>query len=394
MKKLLLVGLLMLFGVVAFAQTPRTDMLHKIDRQTVEVKIDELTDTEIIYTEPGAPSVKKKIARSQVWKVVFGDGSTEMITPVATVGNTDGAGQADQITLLDNTTVSGKVTRRDDRKLYYTKPESPNGPPYELLLGRLDKITYADGREEVFGKGVGGTSGKTLAGTSAAPTKPARQPKAKKSKPAAYQAPAELASYKNPEAFERLQVTVGPEFSYYADFLNKDRAWLNDSTGFGMKQNVGASLRIDYRVLKPVAISITAGYFGWELYRRYTLNGLDEYAETQRLTQIPVQLGIKLYPFGGFYIMPEGGVDLMFASVKTSETHPTPANESITASPVTYGASIGTQISANKLLFDLSLRYQIVNVNNLTYQTFSHNLTESLNVASIRLGIGFKTLKK
>ncbi|CCH52909.1 hypothetical protein BN8_01950 [Fibrisoma limi BUZ 3] len=195
-------------------------------------------------------------------------------------------------------------------------------------------------------------------------------------------------------SFGRIHLTVGPEFSYYPGGLNKDRDWLDDSTGFGMKQNIGASLRFDYQFLSWIGVSATAGYFGWELVRKYTRDGVSEYNETKRLTQIPLQLGIKIYPVGSFYIMPEGGVNLLSGSVKTTDTHPTPADESVSATPVTYGASLGYEIRSNALLIDLSIRYQILNVSNFNYSAFGQRLNESVNVAGFRIGIGLNTLKK
>lgn len=210
----------------------------------------------------------------------------------------------------------------------------------------------------------------------------------------AYSAPASTATYTRDRSFGRIHLTVGPEFSYYPAQLNKGRDWLDDSTGFGMKQNIGASLRFDYRFLKPLAASVTVGYFGWELLRRYTRNGTDEYSETKRLTQIPVQLGLKLYPFGGLYVMPEGGVNLLFSSVKTSDAHPAPANESVRSTPISYGGSLGYEFRARALLLDLSVRYQLLNVSNLRYVNFNQTLNEQVSIGTVRLGIGFGSSEK
>ncbi len=392
--RLLLFALLLISGLT-LAQTPRTDVIHKVDRTTVNVKIDELTDTGILYFEPSAPKAKKTIARSQVWKIVFSDGSTETITPIA--GDKPGT---DQITLIDQTVVPGKVTRRDDRKVYYTKPNDPANTQYELLLSRIDRIRYTDGREEVFRKTPGGSV--AASPVVAVPVKPTvdaspatvSQSSQKRASSNNDSAPGASASYVDPKAFSRIHLTIGPEFAYYPSPLNKDRAWLDDSTGFGMKQNVGASLRFDYALLRRVAVSLTAGYYGWELVRKYTRDGVGEYDETKKLTQIPVQLGVKLYPVGSFYIMPEGGVTMLFSSVKTSDTHPTPANESVTSTPITYGGSLGYEIRGKALLLDLSLRYQILNVNNLRFDNFNQSLSEQVNIGSIRLGIGFHSSKK
>ncbi|GAB4025614.1 hypothetical protein [Spirosoma koreense] len=375
--KAFLCAWLLIVSSLALAQSSRTDALYKLDRTSIDVKIDELTDTDVIYVDPATPKVKKTIARRQVWKIVFSDGSTETITPL-----TDKTTDTDQITLIDQTTVQGNVTRRDDRKLYYTKPNDPTNTQYELLLSRLGRIHYATGKDEVFSK-TGGNAVNNQPAIRAEKTIDAA-PMADNSAPAA--------SYSDPAAFSRIHLTVGPEFAYYPGLLNKDRAWLNDSTGFGMKQNIGVSLRFDYLLLRRLAVSATVGYYGWELVRKYTREGISEYSETKRLTQIPVQIGFKIYPLSSFYVMPEGGATLLFSSYKTSDAHPEPSNESTQATPITYGGSIGYEIRRNALLLDFSLRYQILGVHNLHSPDFTIN--ENLNITSLRIGIGFGTSRK
>ncbi|GAB3504507.1 hypothetical protein GCM10027341_34910 [Spirosoma knui] len=384
--KTFLFALWLYAGSVALAQTSPTDVLYKVDHSTINVKIDELTDTDVVYFESTAPTVKKTVTRSQIWKIVFRDGSTEVIT--AQPGKT---ATTDQITLVDRTIINGKVGQRDERKLYYTKASDPTNTQYELLLTRLDRIRYVDGREEIFRQAVVSKQPKGPSrADNEAPVKttPAPVPTDDLSTGSA------TASYKDPMAFPHLHLTVGPEFAYYPNALNANRAWLDDSTGFGMKQNIGFSLRLDYLLFRRLGASLTAGYYGWELVRRYTRDGVDQYSETKRLTQVPIQLGLKLYPFGSFYVMPEAGATLAFASVNTSANHPTPADESVRSTPITYGGSLGYEIRSKALLLDLSLRYQLLNVKNLNYTAFRQSLNEQVNIASFRIGIGFNALKK
>ncbi|MEZ0540252.1 hypothetical protein [Fibrella arboris] len=296
------------------------DMVYKLDKSTLAVKIDELTETGVVYREPANPTVKQTLPRAEVWKVVFSDGSVETISPLP------------------------------EEKVVTTPAPSTASP---------------------------GTSSPTAASASST-----------------YSPSRAVATYANVNKFSHFHITVGPEFAYYPEFLNKGKAWLSDSTGFGMKQNIGASIRVDYQFLKPVAISLTAGYYGWELTRKYTRDGSAEYSETKKLTQIPVQVGLKIYPLGGLYIMPEGGATLLMSSVSTSEGHPTPANESVKSTPITYGGSLGYEIRGKALLIDLSLRYQLLNVKNLSFTEFQQTLSEQVGIASFRLGIGFNSPKK
>ncbi|WP_020607109.1 hypothetical protein [Spirosoma spitsbergense] len=389
--KSILLGWLLLVGGLSLAQTTRTDVIQKIDGNIIRGKVNKLTDSGIVYTGTSLPKTQKIIPRRQVWKIVFGDGRTEIITPRAVQRVA-----TDKLVLTDKTVVVGKVTRRDEVKLYYTRPNDPANTQRELLLSQLDRIQYADGREEIIPKPAVASAPATPVANAAQPVETAASGNAQSKlvSTESYSAPSVPVATKNAGGFARVHVTIGPELAYYPELINKDNAWLNDSTGFGMKQNIGISVRFDYRVFRRLAASVTAGYYGWELVRRYTRDGVSEYSETKTLTQIPVQLGLKIYPSGNFYLLPEGGVTILSSSLKTSDTHPTPDNESIQSTPITYGVSVGYEMDVKSLLLDLSARYQLMNVNNLRYTNFNQVLNEKVSIASIRLGIGFKSFKK
>ncbi len=396
MKTFFYLLFLFLVSQLAAAQAPRTDVLYKLDKKPISVKVDELTDSTIVYFEPPTSKVKKKIARRQVWKIVFSDGSTELITPLTASKPT-----TDQITLVDQTVVSGKVVRRDAQKLYYTKPNDPTKAQYALLLSRLDRVRYADGRVENLRKPAAVTPPVAVvtppqpAPSAPAPVvveTPAAAPQPEPAAPRTdYSARPPAAMYTNSKAFAHIHLTVGPELAYFPESTNKQ--WGDVTAGLGMNQNVGGSVRFDFRFVRAVAISFTGGYNQWQLVRNYLQNGTEKYDETIKLTRIPLQAGLKFYA-GGLYLMPEAGVNLLTTTVKTSATHPSPSNQQNKATPVTYGASLGYEISAGGLLVDISARYQLLDVKNLNFGTVSPALTERIQFASVRLGIGFNALRK
>ena len=85
MKNILLLPLLMA-AVAAPAQTtaPR-DVLHKTDRTTLEGRIDEVGDVNVFYFPASDLASRRMIARRLVWKIVFADGTTEVLNqPQAT----------------------------------------------------------------------------------------------------------------------------------------------------------------------------------------------------------------------------------------------------------------------------------------------------------------------
>lgn len=78
-------GLLLLLGTcqLSLAQTP-SDQLHRLDRSVISALVDEIGETEVIYFRPGdAARTPQRIARSQLWKIVFSNGATEVLnTPL------------------------------------------------------------------------------------------------------------------------------------------------------------------------------------------------------------------------------------------------------------------------------------------------------------------------
>lgn len=194
------------------------------------------------------------------------------------------------------------------------------------------------------------------------------------------------------QAFSRIHLTIGPEISLFSQSGTK--RWNNELSGLGMHQSIGASLRLDYRFVRALALSLTGGYAQWEMVRNYLQNGTEKYDETIQLTRIPVQAGIKLYPWRGLYLLPEAGVNLLTTSVKTSSAHPAPTDHKSSATPVTYGASLGYEFSFGALLIDVSGRYQILNVKNLDFGSLSPALTEKVQFGSLRIGIGFNAYRK
>jgi opacity protein-like surface antigen len=389
LMKSFLLGWLLLVGSLSLAQTTRTDVIQKIDGSIIRGKVNKLTDSGIVYTGTSLPKTQKIIPRRQVWKIVFGDGRTEIITPRAVQRVA-----TDKLVLTDKTVVVGKETRRDEVKLYYTRPNDPANTQRELLLSQLDRIQYADGREEIIPKPAVASAPATPVANAAQPAETAASGNAQSKlvSTESYSAPSVPVATKNAGGFARVHVTIGPEISLFSQ--SGVARWSNQYSGLGMNQSIGASLRFDYRLIQAVAVSFTGGYAQWELVRNYLQNNTEKYDETIQLTRIPVQVGVKLYPYKGFYLLPEAGVNLLMSSVKTTGTHPAPTNAQSSTTPITYGASLGYEFNLGGLSLDLSGRYQILDVKNLNFGAIAPSLTEKVQFGSLRLGIGFNAFKK
>ncbi len=380
MKKQLQLLLLCLFvsAPAVTAQTLRPAVLHKIDRTRLSVKIQLVGQNSIVFFEKSAPTTKRVLSRAKVWKIVYTNGTTQVITPIPNATPT-AVIALDEIILRDSTRLSGSILRRTNDSLFYAAPSSGTAAPKAVLLSQVDRLKYADGRQE------------TIAPAPVVEVAPTPAPVSNyRAIPQAVAKPA-----RSTDAFNRLQVSIGPEVSFFPAFLNKDNLWISDTVGFGMAQNVGASLRIDYRIVRPVAISFSVGYAGWELARNFSREQKPVGTETVKLTRIPVQVGLKIYPTsGGLYLLPEAGVTLLQSSLTAEAGTPDTQSESVNKMVVNYGAGFGYEIRKGAILLDLGLRYTLTSVSGLTYAINSTTIDESVHSFSVRLGIGFGAMKK
>ena len=378
-KQLQLLLLCLLISVSAVtAQTLRPAILYKIDRTRLSVKIQLVGQTSIVFFEKSAPTTKRVLSRTNVWKIAYTNGTTQIITPL-----NDPAPAAvvalDEIILRDSTKLSGSILRRTADSLFYTAPGSGTAVPTAIRLSQIDRLNYADGRQEV------------IAPAPVVEVAPAPAPVTN------YQASPQVVSKSviAASAFNQLQVSIGPELSFFPGFVNKDHLWISDTIGFGMKQNAGASLRVDYRFIRPVAVSFSVGYAGWELVRNFSREQKPVGSETVKLTRIPVQIGLKIYPDqGGLYLLPEAGVTLLQSSLTADADTPDAKSESVNKMVVNYGAGFGYEIRKGGFLLDLGLRYTLTSVSGLTYAINSTTIQESVHSFSVRLGIGFGSMKK
>ncbi|GAB3504504.1 hypothetical protein GCM10027341_34900 [Spirosoma knui] len=74
----LFIGCLCMSAGFANAQTTQSDVLYRLDRTTLNVKVVEITSLDVFYRDSSTPSATQKIAKAQLWKVVFADGSSDV----------------------------------------------------------------------------------------------------------------------------------------------------------------------------------------------------------------------------------------------------------------------------------------------------------------------------
>src|SRR5690349_6746430 len=88
------------------AQTA-SDQIYKLDKSIIQGIVDEIGDREIIYFLPkdAAKRSAVRIAKQQVWKIVYGNGEMELINKPA----------AETPTVAQQTKVTGPAEFKPDR---------------------------------------------------------------------------------------------------------------------------------------------------------------------------------------------------------------------------------------------------------------------------------------
>lgn len=336
MKQLYFLFILLLIARLTTAQAVQTDLLYKLDGKPLSVRIGGMTTQHVLYYEPSRPKVRRSIPRSQVWKVVYASGREFEI---------------------NKRPVMETITPRSAVEPIKTSAVALVIPQEQY------QVTPA----------VSQTASPTVQTVTSQPIIGSR-----------------------PD-FYKLQITLGPEMTFFPKLLNQDASWISDSTGYGMKMNLGVSIRGDYRFHRNFAGSFTVGYAGWELVRSYMREEVNEFQESVRLTRIPIQIGLKVNITPNWYIMPEGGVNLLFSSLKSLDQQAieaVPVKFTSTAFPVTFGGSVGYEIRKGGFLVDLGLRYQLLNIKKLQNVNLGGEMNEKLNMISLRVGLGFVALPK
>lgn len=437
MKKTLLMILITfwLSDRTAFAQV-KTDRIYRIDKTIIEGKIEEISETEILYKISGnAKAPVKHIARKDVRRIVYANGKVEELTlPAASkvtsnkqkqkdgVKTTETSKSAaskeipvvevkkeeekvaeitkpaapkvmsDRIIRKDGGIVEGKIVNASPGKIEYKNPDDKEETIYFISGADVAKIEYADGRIVDMTASVKPPSAKKEKNKD----KPKSDPVVKKQNRKKITFDQEIAGQSGKGKprqlldIPRFVIGVGAEASYVLEPLSKK--WVSTSDSIGLQQGFGGSLRADLHVTKGIALSLGAGYNVWQVKRNYVTTDITtntkvvQYATQDKFQVIPIQAGIKLYLMKGFYLMPEASFNIITASSSYKDgivVNPNGNKTSSTSvSKIGYGGSIGCEIYKLPTVIDISVRFQVINAEQF------RSLNEPLYYAGLRLGIG------
>ncbi|MCE6991457.1 outer membrane beta-barrel protein [Dyadobacter sp. CY323] len=143
MRNLYLAILLLFTSLFCVAQTSQSDTIYRVDRSKIAAVIDEVSTEELLYFLPGDKDQKKiKIARGEVWKVVYVNGETEIFNlpgPLKTVNDKLFLknGESFQVSIQE-------VTAEVVRFSLATNEQK------QLPLTQVEKIVYVNGIEHSY----------------------------------------------------------------------------------------------------------------------------------------------------------------------------------------------------------------------------------------------------
>jgi len=334
--------------------TQKQDLIFKKNNTILEASIDTIYAGVIhykLFSQPGGSM--RRLNLTEVSKIKFSDGTTSEIT--------NGIMSSGLEVAIDSMPMSRETAKKQaEKEVISSKKESE-------IITETRKSTPKEPEKS-----------NVLVEKNAVETNSSKQPRSEPTKP-----------------FHMLSTGIGGEFIYYPGFVNK--SWSNKGSGFALDYAYGGSIRVDFRPVEFAALSITAGYSSFELERRFkpeqdlTLETL--YSENQTFTQVPLSAGLKFFVKNKYYVMPQAGISLVKTKVETSADHPSPdVKESYNTKPVNYGLGAGIEVDTKgAIFFDLSFRYQYLDVKDFNVTSLSQSYSKPLSSISFRVGIGFRS---
>lgn len=291
------------------------------------------------------------------------------------------ANNAGRIVLKNKTFIIGEIMAASKKKITY-RPAINRATVLTISTSRVHEIRYDDGRVVEINKP-----------NDKKPTK-SRAPKIEvsgkeepiistTSKPQPIKVPR---SFSLSQSLKSFTLTFAPEASYM--LTGSSPQWADENAGgLGLRQGVGGSVRINSRIGEHVGLALTGGFQQWQTKRNFvTVSQELIFSDINTATSIPLSLGLKIYPLAnqagsGLYLMPEAGITyLMLKSIEVGDNK-TPIKDANLKT--TYGAGIGFEVNKNKLVFDLSLRYQIISIKAM------NTLQDPIHYVGARVGVGF-----
>ena len=131
------------------AQTPKPDLIYRLDQSVIKAKIVEVTDQEVVYQTFGEKSAKKlQLPTKSIRKIVYANGDVETYNDVAAQPKPVSA-KSDVIALKNRQQIEGTIVEIDEKSIQYKK--KGQAQTSQIALKEVAEIRYKNGDIERFG---------------------------------------------------------------------------------------------------------------------------------------------------------------------------------------------------------------------------------------------------
>jgi hypothetical protein len=129
------------------------DVIHTVSGRTIQCEVREVGSTSITYRElEGGGSTIRIIPRSDVGRIVYGDGSILVVTPGAAENPESASGTPwsgpDKLYTTDGRLIIGEVMERKRFGLNIVPQDDPTGTPIYVPYNKIARIESPDGQIE------------------------------------------------------------------------------------------------------------------------------------------------------------------------------------------------------------------------------------------------------
>ncbi|MCF0075181.1 porin family protein [Dyadobacter sp. CY261] len=276
----------------------------------------------------------------------------------------------DLIFTRNKSVLEARIDSVGAESVYYHSFSRAEKVPLKLLLTEIVSVRFADGREQRFDKQPAHTVERISAGV-------------KKEKSANLQEEPKRVKSVDKGHRPAITMTIGAEGMH---MLGNDN-WVKDDEKAAFGNGVGATAALDLHLTGHFALSVSGGYNQWRVSRNYVEDGQTRFSAKTSFIEIPLHLGLKLYPFKGLYLMPEGGYHIYTFEYQDG----TELSENITGGSLAYGGRVGYELRTGVFLMDISAKYNLVNIGDLGNGFAGMG---PARYAGVRLGVGFIKRKK
>lgn len=181
-------------------------------------------------------------------------------------------------------------------------------------------------------------------------------------------------------------VTVGGGGTYIPGGISDQ--WVVPENGLGVLYGFFGDVNAMVKVSKVFGVSASVGKSFTSVRKNYVTEGVPQYSSDQKIDNIPVTLGVRIYLGKTFYFEPQLGYNLMSLDTETSEEHPFGEYQSTDEDKkFTFGGALGLDIRKGNMAFNLAGQF----LTSDNQETFG--IIQPLSYAGLRLGIGFGTKK-